>query len=722
MLERLRRLLQTLLAKPPHPVRDIGGQLGDLLAALAEAGLEPTARELEEALWLARHLGDGAKSQANDRHEQVKPNEPKPPPSQSDNTATGKPPRRSPEYAQNPVPEAEAAVYPRSRLPGGSLAARPFRAPRVANLPNALELGRALRPLQRRVASRTRWRLDENATVERLAESSMAGHCVWAPVRERLRERWLDVSLVLDCGDSMQVWQPLLAELRQLLAYHGAFRSVRVYRLETQSGKVRLSVGDDPSLARHCWPRELESPDGRRMVWVVSDCISPAWHTGEVGKMLEPLTQTNPTAILQLLPERMWRGTALGRGREIRLGSAAPGAPTVLLPLLDPRVGEAPSHALRLPVVTLEPEALADWAWLLAGRGGSSISAIEFSANTRYEHPAIPADAASPTPEAIARRLERFYRDASPLAQQLAGYLAAAPLTLPVMRLIQQTLLPLSRQTQLAEVFVSGLLRKLPELAEADDDPFFDFHPGLRERLLDHIGIDEAADVLRRVSAFVAHRTGGVIDFHALLADPEATGDLRLLGNARYFARLGATVLRRFGGDYLDLADRLQGSTGFTRNSHRVAGEAPTAPTPFRDLFLTRMEDGSLVKDATQPGPAMVWLPSGTFLMGSPEGVGYDSEHPQHAVTLDHYAVGQYPVTVGEFRRFVEATGYQTEAERGDGAYVWDKKGEWKKTQDASWKKPYFEQTEKNPVVCLSWNVCLRRIHVGGNIPIQPAS
>lgn len=469
MLERLRRLLQALLAKPPHPVRDIGGQLGDLLAALAEAGLEPTARELEDALWLARHLGDGAKGQTSASKEQAKPNEPKPPPGQSDKTATGKPPRRSPECAQNPVTEAEVAVYPRSRLPGGSLAARPFRAPRVANLPNALELGRALRPLQRRIASRTRWRLDENATVERLAESSMAGHCVWAPVRERLRERWLDVSLVLDCGDSMQVWQPLIAELRQLLTYHGAFRSVRVYRLETQSGEVRLSVGADPSLSRRCWPRELESPDGRRMVLVVSDCISPGWHTGAVGQMLEPLTQTTPTAILQLLPERMWRGTALGRGREIRLGSAEPGAPTVRLPLLDPGAGETEPRAFRLPVVTLEPEALADWAWLLAGRGDSSISAIEFSANTRYEDQSVPADATPPTPEAIARRLERFYRDASPLAQQLVGYLAAAPLTLPVMRLIQQTLLPVSRQTQLAEVFVSGLLRKLPELAEADD-------------------------------------------------------------------------------------------------------------------------------------------------------------------------------------------------------------------------------------------------------------
>ena len=98
----------------------------------------------------------------------------------------------------------------------------------------------------------------------------------------------------------------------------------------------------------------------------------------------------------------------------------------------------------------------------------------------------------------------------------------------------------------------------------------------------------------------------------------------------------------------------------------------------------------------------MVWLPGGTFLMGSPEGVGGDDEHPQHEVTLEHYAVGQYPVTVGEFSRFVEATGYRTEAEQGDGAYIWSKGVE--KIKDASWRKPYFEQADQNPVVCLSWN------------------
>ena len=123
---------------------------------------------------------------------------------------------------------------------------------------------------------------------------------------------------------------------------------------------------------------------------------------------------------------------------------------------------------------------------------------------------------------------------------------------------------------------------------------------------------------------------------------------------------------------------KIEEDTHAQNESDRVPNpvtQAPTAPTPFRDKF----------KDGTE-GPAMVWLPGGTFLMGSPEGVGSDDEHPQHAVTLDHYAVGQYPVTVGEFRRFVEETGYRTEAEQGDGAYGWVKKGEWKKPQDASWK------------------------------------
>ena len=99
----------------------------------------------------------------------------------------------------------------------------------------------------------------------------------------------------------------------------------------------------------------------------------------------------------------------------------------------------------------------------------------------------------------------------------------------------------------------------------------------------------------------------------------------------------------------------------------------------------------------------MIWLPGGTFRMGSPEGVGDDNERPVHDVTLRHYAVGKYPVTVGEFKRFVDATGYRTEAEQGGGAWVWDK-GRGQEKSDANWRNPYMEQDDSHPVVCISWN------------------
>ena len=47
-------------------------------------------------------------------------------------------------------------------------------------------------------------------------------------------------------------------------------------------------------------------------------------------------------------------------------------------------------------------------------------------------------------------------------------------------------------------------------------------------------------------------------------------------------------------------------------------------------------------------------VPAGEFLMGSPEGEGSSSERPQHTVYLDSYYAGRYPVTVAQFREFVD--------------------------------------------------------------------
>jgi formylglycine-generating enzyme len=73
----------------------------------------------------------------------------------------------------------------------------------------------------------------------------------------------------------------------------------------------------------------------------------------------------------------------------------------------------------------------------------------------------------------------------------------------------------------------------------------------------------------------------------------------------------------------------------------------------------------SAVIDPSSPAPQvdqdMVWVPGGTFLMGSER--HYPEEAPTHRVGVDGFWIDRTPVTNREFRRFVEATGHVTFAE-----------------------------------------------------------
>ena len=62
------------------------------------------------------------------------------------------------------------------------------------------------------------------------------------------------------------------------------------------------------------------------------------------------------------------------------------------------------------------------------------------------------------------------------------------------------------------------------------------------------------------------------------------------------------------------------------------------------------------------PAENMVWIPGGTFLMGSDR--HYPEEAPAHKVKVAGFWIGAYAVTNAEFARFVDATGYVTVAER----------------------------------------------------------
>ena len=121
---------------------------------------------------------------------------------------------------------------------------------------------------------------------------------------------------------------------------------------------------------------------------------------------------------------------------------------------------------------------------------------------------------------------------------------------------------------------------------------------------------------------------------------------------------------------------------------------------------------GKVFRDSLQAGgyaPEMVVIKAGRFQMGDIQGGGDSNEKPVHWVNIEKFAMGKYEVTVGDFRKFVNASGYKTEAEKGDGCYAHSNSGGWNKRRDANWRNPYFSQTDNSqtdnePVVCVSWN------------------
>ncbi|HTK94530.1 MAG TPA: formylglycine-generating enzyme family protein [Terriglobales bacterium] len=107
--------------------------------------------------------------------------------------------------------------------------------------------------------------------------------------------------------------------------------------------------------------------------------------------------------------------------------------------------------------------------------------------------------------------------------------------------------------------------------------------------------------------------------------------------------------------------------------------------------------------------PVMVVIPAGHFTMGSsaeeklwagtyggsPGAVS--DEAPQHLVTLPSFALGKFDVTRGEYAAFVRATGHAP-GDCGHGL------GKWDKDPKLSWQHPGFTQTDRDPVVCVTWN------------------
>ncbi|MEV4316816.1 FxSxx-COOH system tetratricopeptide repeat protein [Actinocrispum sp. NPDC049592] len=524
-----------------------------LVAAIRAQDPEVTSTDIADVLWLAEFLPSTAADGADGEPDALPP---------LDDPARG----GSPVAPPPDLPPVRPPADPRRqtgnasfRLPSdvNSRQGVPVGSPAIPAVPDKLKLGRSLRPLSRKFQSRRRTVPDEDRTAERIADTNL-----WIPSIRPELERWLDIALVVDSSASMVVWDQTVAEFREMLERAGMFRDVRLWFVDGDSeGDGHALLHSEMGLDRAGRdPAELVDPSGRRMILVVTDCVGRAWGNGTLAPVLARWGSSGPVAIVQLLPQRLWLD-CVPEFLPVRMHNQNPGAPNARWLVranaeADPFEPDLTSAGVPIPVVRLEPRWLGRWAALVAGATPGWVDATAIFTGMMSEVDMLPADPVAPL--GAMDRVKRFRARSSPEAYKLAVYLSGAPLTLPVMRLVQQAMVPESKSSHLAEVFLSDLLHGLSSPSRTrrphEDEIEYDFRPGVRAELLSQLSRSDALQVLSKVSTFVSQRLGSPNDFPALLTMENPP---QPLGLSRPFARVAYDVLRSLGGRYADAARRL---------------------------------------------------------------------------------------------------------------------------------------------------------------------
>jgi len=119
----------------------------------------------------------------------------------------------------------------------------------------------------------------------------------------------------------------------------------------------------------------------------------------------------------------------------------------------------------------------------------------------------------------------------------------------------------------------------------------------------------------------------------------------------------------------------------------------------------------------------MVFFEGGTFMMGSENGL--PQEMPPHEVKVAPFYMDKSPVTVAQFKVFVEITDFKTEAEKfGDsGVFNFDRQS-WELVPGATWRKPFGpsgpEAENNHPVTHVSWNDAVAYANwAGKRLPVE---
>uniref|UniRef100_A0A8D0DX06 Sulfatase modifying factor 1 n=1 Tax=Salvator merianae TaxID=96440 RepID=A0A8D0DX06_SALMN len=162
-------------------------------------------------------------------------------------------------------------------------------------------------------------------------------------------------------------------------------------------------------------------------------------------------------------------------------------------------------------------------------------------------------------------------------------------------------------------------------------------------------------------------------------------------------------------------------------NTNRASSKATAARKYSLEANVFKQQNRGLESvQSKDTGRQMVPIPAGVFTMGTDKpAIQQDGEWPPRKVHINHFFMDRYEVSNGEFAKFVNATGYLTEAERFGDSFVFEgmlseqvKAGIhqavadapwWLPVKGANWRHPDGPDSDisermDHPVLHVSWN------------------
>ena len=417
--------------------------------------------------------------------------------------------------------------------------------------------------------------IDEAATVERFIEQ---GRGVLTPQMEQGSRRWLRLSFLVEASASNALWTQPIDELEAIARQQGVFRQVRRISLTDGNDAVLLPVGRNGAFGRTNRHLDTSTWWKHEIVVVISDFTTASWWNGAHAGSLRRIAASQPLVLLHTLPKRLWMRSWVGKADALA-SAPAPACDTEALRVTHSGAGGIDhfwGHAkwCAIPVIGLEAGSFRRWSRALMGRVGSKMPAI-------FLEPRLPlgADGSDPASDDMDdpdTRIMAYNMSSSPLARQLARYLAiAAPLTFPVMRWVQQALLPQSDASHLAEFVLGGLLEPVDrDSTSSADDVVYEFTDAVRETLQVGIPITHAFEVLRTVGAFLEANQRDTLDKRTGIATWPGQSLDDLAPRLRAFALVSRGFLSRIG---LETPDPPGRHAGIARGAIAANEVAPNA-------------------------------------------------------------------------------------------------------------------------------------------------